>query len=202
MTSPLPALPAQGSTGWYSWAQGIHARAVDQAPQFMSGRYSSISGVTAGAATPTQSRLRIYPMMINASVTVDRLSTPVSTAVAATTLQWVIYNNSGAYPGTLLLDTGAVGDASTTGLKEATVNITLPRGLVWLGCIAQGGNPGLTHVNGGFSAVGMTYSTADITSGGTQVGYFIDNVTGAAPTTFPAGATASANCPQVWLRAV
>ena len=137
----------------------------------------------------------------DASITVDRIGSDVTTAAAASTLRWVIYQDSNGYPGALVLDTGAVGDSTTTGWKEATITQTLAAGKYWFGCIAQGGNPTLRASSGSIAMPGVGLSSTEIVSlTGAAVGYFIDNITGTPPSTFTAGAGATATSPLVWVR--
>lgn len=165
-----------------------------------SGRYYTIPNLGASLAAPTQSRLRIAPITIPHAVTADRIASDVTTAAASSTLRWVVYSDDGGYPGTNLLDTGASGDSTTTGVKEATISLDLSAGRYWLGVVAQGGNPTLrSHSTTSAEGVGLA-AVADITSVGTPVGFFLDSITGAAPATFTAGASAAAAVPQVWLR--
>ena len=133
--------------------------------------------------------------------TIDRIGSEVTAAVAATTLRWAIYGDSSGFPGALVLDTGAVGDASTTGFKEATVNQVLQPGRYWLGCIPQGGNPTMRSSSGsiGLPGVGLT-STEIVSLLSAGVGFFVDNITDAAPATFNTAANATAVAPLVWVR--
>lgn len=163
------------------------------------GKYYTAAGLSASVSTPTQNRLRVFPFTVDRTATFDRMATEVTTAVAATLLRWTVHvDNGSGIPGALVLDTGAVGDASTVGVKEATVSLTLTAGvLYWLGCVPQGGNPGLRHHSGAHvGAVGLDQSEISL---GVAVGFYQSSIAAAAPDPFvPAGA--SANAPQVWLR--
>lgn len=168
-----------------------------------SGRYytTPVTGITGIA--PTQSRLRVYPHYIDevGGETFDRIASNVTAFAASAMLRWVIYADSSGYPGALVLDTGAVGDATiANGVKEATISQTLQPGRYWLGCVPQGGNPTLASVaNAGIDGVGLTAAEI-VSASGAAIGFYLDNITGAAPNPFTAGAGTSPSAPMVWLR--
>jgi len=92
----------------------------------------------AGAATTTlagaANRIDLFPFIPRADLSLDRLTANVTTAVAAAEGKIVVYAaNESGHPAGLLLETGSL-DFSTTGLKEATVSLTLRKGVTyWLG---------------------------------------------------------------------
>jgi hypothetical protein len=174
--------------------------ALARGARYITGRYYVEQGSTHAALATTQSRLRVSPRYIDVGGTWDRIGTHCTVAVAATTLRWVVYTDNNGYPGTLLVDTGAVGDTSTTGFKEATISLTLDRGRYWMGAVAQGGAPTVMSVPASeLAGVGLT-STEIVNNSGTAVGYFLDSITGAAPTPFTAAAAVGGNAPACWLR--
>jgi len=73
------------------------------------------------------------PFYLGASTTATRLMLQVSTAAASSTARLGIYSNAsgGDYPGTLLLDAGAVA-TTTTGFKQITISQALSAGVYWL----------------------------------------------------------------------
>lgn len=163
------------------------------------GKYSVPPSQFANVA-PTQSRLRVMRRRIERRQKFDRIGSQVTTAAASSTLRWVVHAEvDGAPSGSPLLDTGAVGDSTATGFKEATIDLTLDRGFYWIGCVPQGGNPTLlSHSNVVAEEVGVT--AAEIASLlGLVAGYYQDGVTGAAGAWATTGASASA--PACFLRA-
>lgn len=166
------------------------------------GKYYGAFGVSTVGAAPTADRLRVHEFWVDEDTTFDRIGTEVTTVAASSTLRWVIYRDAGGYPGALVLDTGAVGDGATaTGWQEATISQLLTAGKYWVGCVPQGGNPTLRSASGSIAMPGVGLTSAEVvTFVGAGVGYFINAVSGAAPATYTAGASATAQAPLVWLR--
>ncbi|OZF40734.1 hypothetical protein CH296_00310 [Rhodococcus sp. 14-2496-1d] len=172
----------------------------------VSGKYYGAVGVPLATGTPTQDRLRLFPWVVPETATYDRIGSLVTTAVAASTLRWVIYRDGGGWPSTLLLDSApagvGVGDASTTGWKEATISQQLVAGRrVWLGLIANGGDPGLRTFSGTTSIpdVGLTSAEIAALTNSASAGVFQGGVTADPPATFT-GTQASNVAPAIWLR--
>jgi len=167
-----------------------------------SGKYYGPAGVPMATGTPTQDRLRLFPWVVPETAVYDRIGSLVTTAVAATTLRWAIYRDAAGAPLSPLVDTGAVGDASTTGWKEATISQQLIAGRrVWLGLVANGGDPGLRTFSGTTSLadVGLTSAEIATLSNSASAGVFQGGVTAEVPATF-AGTQASNVAPAIWLR--
>jgi hypothetical protein len=171
-----------------------------RARNLIQAKYYTATNFVITAAAPTQSRLRVFPFFLDEPATFDRIGTEVTTAAASSALRWVIYADGSGYPAARLLDTGATGDSTTTGFKEATISWTAAAGKYWLGCVPQGGNPGLrTHSSVASAGIGL--SSAEIVSlGGAAVGLFLDGVTATPPDPFTAAAPAASAAPAVWLR--
>lgn len=168
-------------------------------PLWTPGNYYIPPGMATTAASPTLNRLRLVPHDIPRPMRFDRLSSEVTTLGAGATLRWVAYADNGrSYPGALVLDTGAIGDASSIGSKEATVDLTLGARRYWLGCLVQGFDASL-RMFGSSSARGVGAPLANI-GGGIALGYFTSGVTGAAPLVFPTVAASTSQAPIVWLR--
>lgn len=102
------------------------------------------SSFMTGAAQTTQSiaaanSLRAFPLYISKASRFDRIAVRVTTAGTGTTpkVRLGIYKDNGnVYPGKLVLDAGEV-DVNTTGVKELTIDTTLPEGLYWLVLVGQ-----------------------------------------------------------------
>lgn len=132
-------------------------------------------------------------------VAIDRICTEVTAVGAGSVLRLGVYTNNPATdePQTLLFDAGTIESATATGAKEITVAQTLPEGLVWLACVAQGGAPTVRAVASFHGIVPqsgvLTPSNVNV-SGWTQTG-----VTAALPTT-AAPAAGVARTPKVMYR--
>ena len=87
-------------------------------------------GTLAGAAN----RLDLGPFFTSQPLRIDRVAVAVSTAVASALAKIVIYNsNDDGVPDQLIYESGDL-DCSTTGGKEATVDITFEANRIyWLG---------------------------------------------------------------------
>lgn len=87
-------------------------------------------------------QIRYYPFLVATAITLDQLVVEVTTAVAATTVRLGIYSaNTDLQPVALIVDAGTI-DSSTTGVKTASVNVTLQPGL-YLFCSNSNGAPSL-----------------------------------------------------------
>lgn len=94
-----------------------------------------------GTAVLTQSELRLAPVLLEQDIPIDRICVEVTSLAASSFVRPVIYrSNTSGRPGALLVDGGQI-DSSSNGKKEATVAATIPSGLTWWGCVAQGGAP-------------------------------------------------------------
>lgn len=82
-------------------------------------------------------KIYAYPLPITRALTIDRLGLFVSVAAVGGNARIGIYNDNGSgYPGSLLLDAGAV-DISTTGIKAIIIDQALTKGLYWLAVICS-----------------------------------------------------------------
>jgi hypothetical protein len=179
---------------------GAFNQAAPRNGSLTTGRYYCEPGPLHGATAQNQDRLRVSPRHIDGQTSFDRIGSHVTTGAASSTIRWVVYADSNGYPGAVLLDTGAVGDAATTGFKEATISLTLSTGRYWIGAVCQGGAPTLMAVTGCIMpGVGVTAAEI-VTNNSNAVAYLLDGVTGAAPNPFTAAAASGGNAPACWLR--
>lgn len=198
VTSPVipPGRTVKVINDGTTWiVEGAQVRAL------ASGKYYGAHGVPMAAATPTVDRLRLFPWVVPETALYDRIGSLVTTAVAATTLRWGIYRDGFGLPSVPILDTGAVGDASTTGWKEATISQVLVAGeRLWLGMVPNGGDPGMRMFSGttGLQDVGATSAELAALSNSGTAGVFQGGVTGALPTY--AGTQTSNVATAIWLR--
>lgn len=164
------------------------------------GRYYCEPSGLHGATAQTQDRLRVSPRYIDGTTTFDRVGTHVTVGATSATIRWVLYSDAAGYPGELLLDTGAVGDATVPGFTEATIDLTLSTGRYWVGAVCQTGAPTVMAVTAAIlPGVGIT--AAEIVGNSSNaVAYILDGVTAAAPDPFTPAAASGGNAPACWLR--
>lgn len=102
------------------------------------GEYALSTTGAGGAATGTlaggANRIDLFPFIPRDDLTLDRLAVNVTTLIAGALGRIVVYSaDASGRPASLLLETGDL-DFSTTGVKAATVALTLRRGVTcWLG---------------------------------------------------------------------
>jgi hypothetical protein len=112
-----------------------------------SGYYYASSMITAGAlaaTTTSANNLDAFPIIVPVEQAFDRIGVNVVSTPAGK-LRLGIYADNNGKPGSRILDSGEI-DVSSTGLKTATINITLEPGLYWLVKV-QDNTPGLSGLN-------------------------------------------------------
>ena len=94
------------------------------------GACGAATGTLAGAAN----RMDLFPFIPRDDITIYRLSVNVTTLIAAALGKVAVYgSDTTGRPASLILETGDL-DFSAVGLKEATVSLTLRRGVAyWIG---------------------------------------------------------------------
>lgn len=148
----------------------------------------------------TLSRQYFIPYFVPVRRAFDRIGINVLTAGTSNAVRLGIYANAGGTPGVLLLDAGTV-SSTTTGLKEATISLTLDPGWYWMSCAAQGGTaPNITFYPTGTVSPATSASTG--VPAATSIGYpiVVTGVTGAFANPAAPDNTAS-GCPLVLPRA-
>jgi hypothetical protein len=108
-------------------------------------------GFQISTATMTGDRAFWYPFLIERTVTFDRVAMEVSTLGAGSILQVALYDNDpqtgmtnvvprhaavGSIPGQIVTPAYSM-DASTTGVKEVAIDLTLDPALYWVGISAS-----------------------------------------------------------------
>ncbi|KKL72109.1 hypothetical protein LCGC14_2088210 [marine sediment metagenome] len=95
-----------------------------------------------GSGSPSNGRLYYIPIYVGRTITYDRIGLDVNTAAPGRSARIGIYNmtrqDSGAIPGTLVLDAGTV-DLSATGVKEINISQELAVGYYYLAYVQTGG---------------------------------------------------------------
>lgn len=165
---------------------------------FPSGTYFGCDGALS-TATLGSNALVVAPVAVARRVSIDEIGVYVSGA--ANTVRLAIYADDGTgKPGALVATTSGI-TATTTGYKSATLNVTLPPGLYWVGQVAQNANATVVTIAGYRRPVTST-TAADLLSAATGLnGYIATGVTGVPPSTFTI-ASRSGSTPLVVMRAV
>lgn len=148
-------------------------------------------------AQPSQSRLVAYPFWFDVDFAVDRISLEVTTTAASSTVRLGLYSpGADGMPGALYKDYGTIDSATANGVITITLSETITRGLYWICSVAQGGSP--TVRGRGIASAIMPQST-----GGNVNAYavYVDNITGALPSTFGTPTQYQLNVPKIGFRA-
>lgn len=160
-----------------------HHRSVHE--DLLVGKWFTPAPVIATAQTTSLDvdKLYAYHLAIARALTIDRLGLFVSVAGAGSARLGIYNDNGNVYPGSLLLDAGAV-DISSTGIKQSTISQALTKGLYWLAIICSAE---ITVYKGAwaYSPLGRSNSTLKAVYSHrykSGVGY------GALPDPFPSGA--------------
>lgn len=175
-----------------------------------SGNYFYPASGTANGSSTTlgNGSARALPWFLEASVTITKMAVDVTSAgdAGAAKLRLGIYADTGAYyPGGLLVDAGQVA-ADAVAMVEATINLTLARGIYWIVSCVQGvttTQPGIRTVTGWIPPINLPIGTTLPAANGTNTGnhYSVSGVTGAFPSTFAGGGVVGATVPRVLLKA-
>lgn len=106
-----------------------------------------MNALSNATAAPAQSEVRVAWVFLDDPLTIDRIAVEVTASAVSSFVRPVIYaSDSSGRPSTVLVDGGQI-DASTNGIKEATVSAVIPRGITWWGSISQGGTPTVRVAN-------------------------------------------------------
>jgi Protein of unknown function (DUF2793) len=95
---------------------------------------SGTGGGSTGTLAGVANRMNLFPFIPGADLAIDRLAINVTTLVAAALSKIVIYSSDAAgRPNALIVETADL-DCATTGVKNATVSLTLRQGVTyWIG---------------------------------------------------------------------
>lgn len=147
------------------------------------------SGQVTNFGSLSINHLYVIPFLVPKTITLDRIAIYINTPQALSHAELGIYNNGdNLYPGSLLLDAGAV-DTSAAGLKSVVINQQLVAGnLYWLAYLAEIANIALwqLHMNYMLPILGL-----DLSSGLSQAsfGWVTHQAYGALPDPYTVGGT-------------
>lgn len=161
------------------------------------GYYTFYDGLTATYAIEADT-LFATPFVIARDLTVDRIAIEVTGLVDPSNARLGIYRNSSEallYPGSLLLDAGAI-DSATTGIKAITIDQALVKGTYWAALISND-TPTIRIMRPSFCMLGTRSTSFTVYYAGLKK----SRAYGALPTPFPSGAgTSSTFASGVWFR--
>jgi hypothetical protein len=198
------ALVGGGQTGLHTHAGGgsstpdIHNFRKVGVTNFEAWYTSPSTGTALTATAVTANRLYAIPFLCPKAITLDQIAFNVTTLLAGKA-RCGIYNDSGLYPSSLLLDGGEL-DTGTTGVKSTTINQALSASsLYWLAFLA---NAAVTIR--GFAVASMLPILGISNALGTaqNLGLYVSQTYGALPGTFPGTPTmiVAAPLPAIFVR--
>ena len=169
-------------------------------PGVASGYYLSTATQSVTATTRGNNTALVSPVYIPRTCILDRISLEVTSAGSAgSVIRLGIYgSDSNGLPGPLLVDAGTI-DSTGTGFLEKTISLTVHPGVYWLAAVPQGSptTAATIRVNMG-AALGLGFTSGTTISTGVP-GYAMGLVTGALPTPYVIGSTAT-NTARVLVR--
>lgn len=153
----------------------------------------------------TTGELRLAPWYIRTSVRLSRLGSEISTIgdVGSKFRLGIYADNGNLIPGSLVLDAGTInGDSATA--QELTIDVTLGRGVYWLGGAAQiitTTPPTVRACDRTAMDLPMTLplGTSIPAANNTKAGVSMTGVTGALPSTFT-GNTGAVTLPRLFAK--
>lgn len=147
--------------------------------------------------------LYAIPFWVNDTLAVDRLASEITTAGAAgCVIRMGIYNsNDSDMPDMLQVQSSAI-DGTTTGVKEATIDVTLKPGLYWLAFVNQ---VATTSTRTLLSSVQMppVAATSFLNGNGALGGqsYYKTGITGVLPDSWGGTDSVGSGVPKLMVRA-
>lgn len=122
-----------------SGLQGAQIQFNNTQGQSLFGFNAALTAANSGTGTPTASRLDVYPVTPNRTLTNVSLTINVSTLGVGALARLVVYSNSNSFPTTKLYESTDI-DCSTTGDKTVLTGLTFTAGTTyWLGFYSNGG---------------------------------------------------------------
>ena len=122
-----------------SGLQGAQIQFNNTQGQSLFGFNAQINSVSATTVIPTASRLDVYPVTSNRTLTNVSLTINVTTLGVGALARLVVYSNSNSFPTTKLYESTDI-DCSTTGDKTVLTGLTFTAGTTyWLGFYSNAG---------------------------------------------------------------
>lgn len=141
-------------------------------------------GMVTAVGSITQGYLWLMPVRLAETITIDQVNIQVTTAVAGSTIQPLIYLPlASGVPGARLY-AGPSLAAATIGVKTDNLGtpLVLPAGLLWMGAMAAGGSPS-TYVGYGAPEEPQPGVALSLYAGAISIGPGVTEATDPAPTT-------------------
>lgn len=166
--------------------------------------YGPPMAASTGAAFGSNGQVVYMPVFVPVAVTIQSLHIEITTlgGTGATVRLGAYITGADGMPSALIVD-GSTIDATSTGVKTATVSATLPPGLIWL-CAAQQGAASNCQARV-FNQTGLLPGAADTFQSSAICGLLLGTTvtTGALPATAtaPTGASGATSTPVLRFRA-
>lgn len=131
----------------------------------------------------TANRLYGIPFCVSRAMSFDRIAVYINVLAAGSSARLGLYaNGTNNNPGVLVVDGGEV-SVATTGLKTATIDVALTKGLYWMAIVSDS-NP-TPH---GYAQYGLTLPGVATMSNGRnyEIGWYVAHTYGALPDPFGA----------------
>lgn len=170
---------------------------------FVSGRYYTFTfGSVSTLSSIGNGGFRLYPVRIRERITIDQIACEITAGGSSGAVARLgIYKDNGyGYPGALLIDAGTV-VATAIAAPASSISQVIEPGLYWFAAALQGApvsEPTFRTSTGGDPSIGALTMLETIQSA--NVGYGTTGITGALPSTFPAGATKVASAIRIGVR--
>jgi hypothetical protein len=172
------------------------------APGLAAGTFitNAVNGLALGTTAGVAGRLEMSPFIPSRTITIDRLSIEVTTAVASAQARVGIYGTTaGGLPGDLLTGQGTLLDCSATGAKGSDIagGLTLQAGTVyWLAAHSSSTATLRALAVGGLLPLGNPETGTTHNSGRRASVTFASGL----PTTAPSAALLSGSMPRIAMR--
>lgn len=196
-----------------TWPPTTHADVDGEITMLRGGQHSQRTGTyyfassaaaSAGVSTLGNGSLRVSPMIVTRTMTIDRLGSEVATVGdVGSKVRLGIYSDDGTgRPGNLLIDAGQIAGDSAT-VQELTISQQLTPGIYWFGGVVQSvttTQPSVRCAANWFAPIPVGISTALPGAAASAIGHSHASVTAALPTTFTTTPGATVSVPRLFYR--
>lgn len=101
------------------------------------GEYLTAPASARSAGVVNADRVYWVPVPITEPMSFDRIAAEVTTEAVSAVLRLGLFLDASSDPGARLIDAGTI-DASSTGFKQITIDVSVARGVLWLTSASQG----------------------------------------------------------------